>query len=242
MNAEKFIATHLGRAPKEVLSFVETDGIIIESSFSSSSISAYPNLFPECQNLPEQKNWAKDGLVTPVQNQKCGDCYLFAGVTAIEAQAAIDFKKPPVLMSRQNTLECVKKFPTPADGCTGGTAEWIFTYARDKKGLVAESQYPRKYVGKSSFACDENFIREADTEVDHWERIPAGDEKAMMCYIANYGPIVAAIAADHTSLITDARFRNHYEGIWSDPSGTCIGRDVDHEGKIENILNINLFN
>jgi hypothetical protein len=98
-----FALTNLGLDIKGLL-MNETD-IPISNSFSSNFASVYP----ECQNLPLAKNWAADGKVTEVLRQLCGDCYLFAASTVLEAHVSIEKQKSPVLTSRQNTLECIKK-------------------------------------------------------------------------------------------------------------------------------------
>jgi Papain family cysteine protease len=97
---------------------------------------------PECVNLPAYKNWVEEGKMAPVQNQgPCGEiekrknfreyfkvnqfvsgcCYVFASTASLEARVAIQYKKSPVKLSAQHTLNCLKNMTgDPSTGCKGG--------------------------------------------------------------------------------------------------------------------------
>lgn len=173
---------------------------------------------PECLNLPRSKNWINEGKTTPVQNQRpCNCSYLMAALTIIESSAAIENAASPVKLSAQNVLECVKNFTAgQSTGCNGGSPLSVWRYSRDQKGLIGEASYG-PYTGDPTGQCAANsgLRREPESEVDFWQQLPEGDEEAMKCRVAIYGPIFASIQISGTFL------RRYKSGIWSDPRKVC---------------------
>jgi hypothetical protein len=180
----------------------------------------------KCLNLPSSKNWADEGKLSPVQNQgECACSYLFSSVGAIESYVAIQNQQSPAQLSRQNALECVKEISDInliGSGCSSGRPEWIWKYSREMQGLIAENTYNKAYTGDSSGACVSDLARESNSEIDHWVQIPAGDEEAMKCHVANVGPLVIEMTVGFTS------FNSYKSGIWDDPDNDCQQRDADH--------------
>jgi Papain family cysteine protease len=238
-NYEQFKLSNMGIvAEPDVIIELADETLDIESSFSVK----YPIAYPECQNLPESRDWAAEGKVTSVLSQApCGDCFMFASSTVLESHAAISAGKSPVLTSRQNTLECVKKFAgndlsVGNIGCNGGRPEWIFRYARELGGLVSETTY-LNYTANPTGACVENLEREVDTEVDHWEKLPSLDEDAMKCFVARHGPLAVEITVGGTSLLKGkgalvGGVTSYSSGVWEDIEGACTAlTPVDHAGE-----------
>nr|prf cathepsin L-related protein [Rattus norvegicus] len=92
--------------------------------------------------LPNFKDWRKEGYVTPVRNQgKCGSCWAFAAVGAIEGQMSLKTGNLTPL-SAQNLLDTKSE----GIGLPWGTAHQAFNYVLKNKGLEAEATYP--YEGK----------------------------------------------------------------------------------------------
>jgi hypothetical protein len=169
-----------------------------------------------CENLPSEKNWIKEGKVSPVQNQSpCGSSYVFAAISALESAAAISYDTFPTKLSAQHVLECVKNMTGGESlGCGGGRPEWIWQYSNDQGGLVAESSYA-PYSGGPTNKCYAGLARRKETTVLNWQKIQPGDEEALKCRVARNGPVVVGISLKNTSL------RRYFTGIFDDPDGAC---------------------
>lgn len=88
--------------------------------------------------IPKTLDWRKKGKMSPVLNQgKCGDCYIFAALAALESQYLIHEK--PGLFSQQALLNCS---PT---GCKGGHIRNVWAYIM-KNGAAKNGEF--KYLAK----------------------------------------------------------------------------------------------
>lgn len=85
-----------------------------------------------------------NGAVTPVKSQgKCGGCWDFAAVAALEGRNAIATGKLTAL-SEQEVLDCCNTTtgPHPCWGCKGGAAVYAYLWIKDNGGLDSEADYP----------------------------------------------------------------------------------------------------
>ena len=180
----------------------------------------------QCQNLKTFKDWAEEGKLTSVLDQKnCSSSFMFTGIGVLESYAAINSGNIPKKLSIQNTLKCVKEIAginLNGFGCSSGRPEWIWKYSREKHGLVSDDIYDQRYNADPSEACVSDLLREENTEVDHWVQIAAGDEEAMKCHVANIGPLAVEMTVGFTSL------SSYKSGVWDDPENNCHGREIDH--------------
>lgn len=88
--------------------------------------------------------------------------------------------------------------------------------------MVAETSYSG-YTANGDSACVSNLMREANTEVDYWVKVPTGDEDAMKCLVAKRGPLYVELIVNNTS------FENVKEGIYDDREKNCTeNRTIDH--------------
>jgi C1A family cysteine protease len=183
--------------------------IIKGNAYSASHIS-----HKECKNLPAFKDWAAEGKISPVQSQvPCASSFLFAAVSAIESAIAIKYETVPVKLSNQHLLECVKNMTgNRRQGCDGGRPEWIWKYAKNQGGLVAESSYVT-FNANPNNKCVSDLPKESKAAVLSWHKIYS--EKVMKCHIALHGPLVAGISINNTSL------RRFFTGIFDDIEGAC---------------------
>jgi len=86
------------------------------------------------------KNWVLAGMVNAIQNQKrCGSCWAFSSIAAIESAHAIAGNKL-IKLSEQQLVNCA------AGGCKGGGYMAAFDYAKINK-IAAEKQVP--YTAKT---------------------------------------------------------------------------------------------
>jgi C1A family cysteine protease len=102
------------------------------------SMSQYVN------TLAGEKDWRKDGAVTPVKNQaQCGSCWAFSTTGAIEGW---DFLKTKALksLSEQQLVDCSGS--TGNQGCNGGWPKWALTYLEKNGGSCDQQSYP--YTGR----------------------------------------------------------------------------------------------
>ena len=71
----------------------------------------------EAGNVPNEVNWVDYGAVNPVQDQgKCGSCWAFSAVAALEGHHFIRDGKL-LKLSEQQCLDCDTK---DSNGCRGG--------------------------------------------------------------------------------------------------------------------------
>ncbi|CAN6968096.1 unnamed protein product [Brassica oleracea var. botrytis] len=91
-------------------------------------------------NVPASVDWRKEGAVTPIRNQgKCGGCWAFTAVAAIEGINKIKTGNL-VSLSEQQLIDCdVGAFNK---GCSGGLMTTAYEYLIANGGLVTEADYP----------------------------------------------------------------------------------------------------
>lgn len=97
--------------------------------------------------LPRHMDWRERESVTAARDQgRCGSCWSFAVIGALEAQGAI--RKQTLLdLSEQQLLVCNEA----GYSCQGGLFSGAFQYLK-KNGSVAEECFP--YQGVDDVACD----------------------------------------------------------------------------------------
>lgn len=61
----------------------------------------------DCSNLPGSLNWTALGKLAPVQDQTCGNCYIYSTVAAIESSIAISYNKSVEKLSENYVTNCM---------------------------------------------------------------------------------------------------------------------------------------
>lgn len=121
---------------------------------------------PYMKTLPAAIDWVQLGAVGPVLDQgKCGSCWAFSAVGALEAQ---HFRKTGelVALSVQQLVDCARD--NGNNGCDGGVMEEAYEYVKANGGLASAADYPfdgeqsdceADGKGRNSVAMDSGFKR-----------------------------------------------------------------------------------
>lgn len=157
----------------------------------------------------------KDAVNRKVGKQiKCGSCYAFAAVAAIESHYFIKTRQK-VSLSSQHIVDCSKLYGN--FGCDGGYAESAFDYVRDH-GVPADSAYP--YVDKDNGLCKR--AKKSKVKINGYATIQSGSEKELQKALVLHGPIVVSIDTKGHD------FKHYSSGIYHDPKCSNTMDDLDH--------------
>ncbi|KAI4343018.1 hypothetical protein MLD38_027568 [Melastoma candidum] len=139
-------------------------------------------------DIPETMDWRSKGAVTPIRDQgRCGSCWAFSAVAAIEGITKIKTGKLTPLSVKQ-LVDC----DHGNKGCDGGLESPAFKYVKDNGGLMAEDSYP---YNEEDGTCDLRGTPVA--KITGYEYVTKNDEKALLKAVANQ-PV--SIAVDGTLL------------------------------------------
>ncbi|KAG6654893.1 hypothetical protein CIPAW_05G177100 [Carya illinoinensis] len=138
-------------------------------------------------SLPSSVDWRKQGAVTGIRDQgKCGSCWAFSTVVAVEGINQIKTKKL-VSLSEQELVDC----DTENKGCDGGLMENAFQFIKQTGGVTTEKDYP--YQARDG-SCDSAKMNGPRVQIDGYESVPQNDENALRKAAANQ-PVSVAIDA-----------------------------------------------
>ncbi|XP_066509444.1 uncharacterized protein [Hoplias malabaricus] len=159
---------------------------------------------PAGVELPPEVDWRKKNSVTPVRNQKkCGSCWAFSAVGALEGQVKQKTGKL-VELSVQQLVDCSFSFGNK--GCNGGLPERAFKYVMDK-GLQTEESYPyENEVTHCRYKYQENKATCKD-----YTMLPKGNEIHLQYAVARIGPVSVAIDTRWQS------FKFYESGVYDEP-------------------------
>ncbi|XP_052481848.1 vignain-like [Gossypium raimondii] len=124
-------------------------------------------------NLPPSIDWRTKGAVTGIKDQgKCGSCWAFSTVVAVEGINKIKTGEL-VTLSEQELVDCDKE----NQGCEGGLMEQAFQFIKQSDGITTENYYPYRAKDES---CDSSKLNGPVVIIDGYEMVPEKDEKALM--------------------------------------------------------------
>ncbi|KAE8588054.1 hypothetical protein XENTR_v10022313 [Xenopus tropicalis] len=161
---------------------------------------------------PASIDWRTKGCVTPVRNQgKCGSCYAFSAVGALECQWK-NKTRSLVTFSPQELVDC--SYTEGNNGCKGGSLNASFTYMM-KNGVMEDSAY--KYTEKEE-PCKKKKPSNTGVVKDFYT-LPAGNETALKNAVGIDGPVSVVIDSSGQG------FRMYNSGVYYDPYCTT---NLDH--------------
>jgi len=137
----------------------------------------------------DDKDWTKEGYVTPVKNQgQCGSCWAFSTTGGSEGA---NFKANGVLssFSEQELVDC--SGAEGNQGCNGGLMDDGFDFV-EQYGLCFESAYP--YKGADG-TCTKSQCP-SKVSVTGYTDIPKGDTASLLSACSSQGPVSIAVDAN----------------------------------------------
>ncbi|KAL4333822.1 hypothetical protein GQ457_07G015240 [Hibiscus cannabinus] len=163
MTQDEFIAAHTG--------YKMPDNLTISEST--------PFMYGEFSDVPTSMDWREKGAVTSVKQQgRCGCCWAFSAVAAIEG--IIQIKTGTLTpLSEQQLLDCSRNGNY---GCRGGWMMNAFEYIRQNQGITTEESYP--YEAMQETCSSEKQIRKEAT-IKGYQMVPENDEEALLKAVAN---------------------------------------------------------
>ena len=123
----------------------------IKAPLREPNLSAHPVLRESKVEVPELVDWHVAGkLSIPSDQGGCGSCWAFTTAATIEAAVAIKHNSTnPDRLSVQYLLDCDQV----NYGCGGGWMLDAYDFTK-KNGIVKESEYKSKYLGRKDSCHD----------------------------------------------------------------------------------------
>ena len=161
--------------------------------------------------LPASFDWRNvngNSYVTPVKRQRCGDCWAFAAIGALEARQAIDGTSNEDLSEQLLVSSCCN-----TGSCSGGYIVSTSQFIRDS-GSPDEACYP--YLGRDS-SCNQacSSWREAARQVSSYTRV-SQTATALKSALYTHGPI-------NVGMMVYSDFSSYSSGIYEHAYGQQEG-------------------
>ncbi|XP_035706242.1 cathepsin L1 isoform X1 [Folsomia candida] len=202
---------------KELNAFADIDGDSFSANYcgykpsndtrteTMSSASDFSNV----GQLDTNFDWKAKGMVTPVKYQgRCGSCWAFAAVGAMESQILIKGENQQIL-SEEQVVDCDKR----SHGCDGGLPILAWRYIKEAGGITTEEKYP--YSAGNGHAGQCHFdLNGAVAHVSDYGRIEKNADTIMKGLVSK-GPL--AIALDGREL------QMYSKGVYS-----CRSSNLSH--------------
>jgi len=166
---------------------------------------------------PAYVDWREAGVVTPVKNQgKCGSCWTFSTIGAVEAHWALSKKTVSPLLSEQQLVDCAGDFNN--HGCNGGLPSQAFEYIKYAGGIETEIDYPYKAVDGNCYFDKSKVAASVSLGSSN---ITQGDEKSLLEAVATKGPVSIAFQVI-------AGFKDYAGGVYVGETCQADPEHVNH--------------
>uniref|UniRef100_A0AC35FWN2 VWFA domain-containing protein n=1 Tax=Panagrolaimus sp. PS1159 TaxID=55785 RepID=A0AC35FWN2_9BILA len=158
----------------------------------------------------ENFDWRLQNVVSLIQDQgKCGSCWAFSNVAAVESHYAIYHNGTMPGLSEQELVDCDEG----SLGCDGGFTYGSLQYIKDN-GLHSRNAYP--YTGYSG-ACQSNMNGEK-IKIENLLVLPK-NETEIKYYVFNKGPVII-------NFICPKAFQHYVSGIFSLTVQECVNTNI----------------
>lgn len=172
-----------------------------DNRVGSSSSSKRKTRATDCAD-PDEKDWRKDGAVTPVKNQmKCASCWAFAAAGALESHFFIKNHKL-ANFSEQQFVDCSVD---GGKGCKKGFMDTAFEFST-KNGLITDDKYPYKGAENGKDNSCKKF--QSDLKINRFETITKGSEDDLKDAVCRFGPVSVALDA------SSEKFMHYHTGVY----------------------------
>ncbi|VVA98214.1 unnamed protein product [Arabis nemorensis] len=171
-------------------------------------------LYKEGYILPDEVDWREKGAVVPIKDQgKCGSCWAFSAIGAVEGINQITTGEL-LSLSEQELIDCDRGFVNA--GCDGGVMNYAFEFIMNNGGVETDEDYP--YTATDGTFCNANKKNNTRlVTIDGYEYVPQNDEKSLKKAVAHQ-PVSVSIEAYNQA------FKLYKSGVFT---GTC-GTYLDH--------------
>jgi C1A family cysteine protease len=152
-----------------------------------------PVLKQTSSGLEHKDRFFWDKHVSEVKNQgRCGSCWAFSAVGAIESMIAIKYNLSAVPLSEQNVVDCSKR----NHGCDGGLMHLAFEDIKEMGGIALEKDYPYK---AGNHACKDIKKYDMTKDIDY-TFVPSNNLPEMIHSI-HQNPLCVAVDANSFEFI-----------------------------------------
>jgi C1A family cysteine protease len=202
-----------------------------DSNFLRGDIITIPqeNIIDINNKLADSIDWRKNKVVNAIQNQQsCGSCWAFSGISTLESATAIKYGKLYDLSEQQGVSCAGLKYGNL--GCNGGYYSGLFDYSKVNKGICTEYDYPYTSGNGISGSCIKNCNPIIESKVSSIVDVESKSDNAMMRAL-NVGTVSIAIEADTKSFqLYNGGIYNDYEGCNSNSKtkGPNSQPNIDH--------------